>query len=57
MGEILRVQQLHSGSPAVHERLSRWAAALRNRWPTNLALLLALALFAVLLIQKFVEIV
>jgi hypothetical protein len=30
---------------------------LRNRWPTNLALLLALALSAVLLIQKFVEIV
>jgi hypothetical protein len=30
---------------------------LRNRWPTNLALLQALALFAVSSIQKLVEIV
>jgi hypothetical protein len=34
-----------------------WLGALRNRWPTNLLLLTALGLFAVLLIQKLVEIV
>ena len=34
-----------------------WLGALRNRWPTNLVLLTALGLFAVLLIQKLVEII
>lgn len=33
-----------------------WSGALRNRWPGNLALLAALALFCALLVQKLMEI-
>lgn len=32
-----------------------WLGALRNRWPANLALLAAIALFAALFIQKLIE--
>jgi len=32
-----------------------WLGALRNRWPANLALLAAVALFAALFIQKLIE--
>lgn len=34
-----------------------WLGPLRNRWPSNFALLTAVGLFAVLLIQKLVEII
>ena len=34
-----------------------WLGPLRNRWPANLTLLAALALFAVLLIKKAIEVV
>jgi hypothetical protein len=35
--------------------LRNWLGPLRNRWPANLALLAALALFAVLLMQKLID--
>jgi hypothetical protein len=35
--------------------LRNWVGPLRNRWPTNLALLAAVALFAALFVQKLIE--
>ena len=33
----------------------KWAGDLRNRWPSNLALLAALSVFAILLVEKLAE--